>query len=207
VTQAQLATLLSFGTTVAVRGERPAGADLWKRHGDWWVMRPSRAGFGGVIQPDQYAKFSGGVPGTAGNARRAIFLILLAFSIAVLAASLWRPRRAWLVMVLISGAAVAAVMFWHAGQSRIVQTVSGEWTHYAAAADGELRHPINDRDAAVWPILWSRRQMLDVDLKLQCAPDGTPLAFAARLKRGQSLLFQDVTPAPTPATAPAVPPR
>jgi hypothetical protein len=166
-----------------------------------------------VVQPERYAP--GAELGVPPHVRRTIAYILGAFALAVIGASLWRSRWAWGAVVLLAFVSIACLAAWHARQPTSVASSSDErsgiwldrWTRYTAFADGEFRHPLAKSDAAVWPIFFSRRHAQDIDLRLECAADGTPQTFTGRLKRGQALVFltrslePDMpTPTPLPST-------
>ena len=219
VSEPQLETLRASGTGVAVRADaRPRGDWPWQRRGAWWVLPPDESAAASVVQPDRYLP-PGDAIGAPVRFRRVLFGSLVCFALAVLAASLWRSRHAWVVVVLLSVAAAASVAVWNVNQPTSVALVTedqvGPWrdryTQYVARADAEIRHPISDAEAAAWPVLFSHRHA--PDLTLDCRADGMPDAFVAKLKRGQSLVFLDrslmpgVMPTPATATSPAAPPR
>lgn len=220
VTEKQLETLLASGCIVAVKSDsRPIAAWDWKRLGEWWVMRPQAMGSTELIQPDRYADFASASMGWPSAVRWSLFLILLAFALLGIAVSLVRWRKAWIAVVFMSIFTAAAVMLWRKAQRPMMQTVVisrvGPWqetlTHYAAMVDGEFRHPIGADEVLTVPIFWSRRQLQDVKLVLECNPDGTPIAFDGKLNRGQSIVFLTrslaIRPAPAPATPAAIQPR
>jgi hypothetical protein len=220
VTEKQLETLLASGTTVAVKSElRPGAAWNWKRLGEWWVVRPPQDGSIELIQPERYADFSSASVGWPSPVRWSLFLTLLAFSLLAVAVSLLRWRKSWMAVIFLSVFTVAAVMLWRKAQRPMIQTTTmfsvGPWqetlTHYASMADGEFRHPIDADDALTLPVFWSRRQLEDVKLVLECNPDGTPIAFVGKLNRDQSIVFISrslaIKPTPAPATTTAIQPR
>jgi hypothetical protein len=223
----QLTTLRAGGVAVAIRVDaRPAGDWPWQRRGAWWVLPPDESAAVDVIQPDRYAP-AGDLAGASVRSRQVIVALLACFAIAATALSLWRSRRAWIAVVALGLATGGGVWLWSVTQpksaTRVVDEQPGEWrdryTQYVARADGEVRHVIDNSAAAAWPILFSPGHARGVNLTLECRADGTPEAFVAHLKRGQSLVILErsraaavaaapaVTPSPSPATAPATRPR
>jgi hypothetical protein len=212
----QLTTLRASGVAVAIRVDaRPASDWPWQQRGAWWVLPPDESASVDVVQPDRYAP-AGDLAGASTHVRQVIIASLACFALAIIAISLWRLRRAWVAGVAVSVLVACGVCLWMTTQptsaTRVVEGRSGDWsdryTQHVARADGEVGHVIDANAAAAWPILFSPNHARDVNLALQCRADGTPAAFVARLKRGQSLVFLErsrvaVTPAPSPATAPA----
>lgn len=218
VTEEQLATLLASDAIVAVRADaRPIGLGPWRRQGAWWVAGIAPPAPPGLVQPERHAQFAYETPGWPPAVRYKLLLSLGAFSLAVLGVTLWRSRRAWVACVLLSLVAAAAIALWCSRQPKTVRSIAAAisgvrldlWSHYAAVTDGEFRHTINAPSGATWPIFFSERHARDVDLHLKCGSDGSPIAFAGHLKRGQRILFltravgRPITPTPSPATAPA----
>ena len=177
-------------------------------------MPPDEAAVVDVVQPDRYAP-AGDLAGASARSRQIIVASLACFAIAAIGLSLGRSRRAWIAVVALGLVAAGGVWLWSVTQpksaTRFVEEQSGDWrdryTQHTARGDGEIRHVIESSTAAAWPILFSPKHAADVHLTLECRADGTPEAFVARLKRGQSLLFLErsraaATPSPSPATAP-----
>jgi hypothetical protein len=217
VSMEQLTTLRAAGVAVAIQVDaRPAGDWPWQRRGAWWVLPPDESAAVDVIQSDRYAPV-GELAGASRRSRQIVVALLACFAIAAVGVSLWRSRRAWVGVVALSAVAAGGIVAWNSLQSKnaelVVEQQSGEWldryTQHVARADGEVRHAVAPNVAGTWPILFSPNHARDVNLVLHCRPDGTPDAFVARLKRGQSLVFLErvraaaPTPAPAPATAPA----
>jgi hypothetical protein len=221
VSAQQIETLLASGTVVAIRIEAKPGGDwAWQRRGAWWVAQPEGRTVVQIVQPGRYAPADESATGTPIELRRVVIVSLACFAIAVIATSLWRDRRGWVVVVAVSIVCVGVIAWRNARQPTAAsiggeQLVNGPWVDvYAqnvARADGEVRHAITPGVAAAWPILYSPSHARDVGLTLECRADGTPAAFSAHLKRGQSIVFLDrirtkpgsTTPSPLPATAPA----
>jgi hypothetical protein len=215
ISSQQLETLRAAGTAVAIRTEaKPAGDWPWQRRGAWWVLPRDEAAVVDVIQPDRYAP-AGDLAGASARSRQAIVALLACFAIAAIGVSLWRSRRAWIGVVALGLVAAAGVWMWSSTQPKsatlVVEQQSGGWrdryTQHVARADGEVRHVIDGNSAAAWPILFSPNHAGDVNLTLKCEAVGKPYAFVAHLKRGQSLVFLErspaaATPSPSPATAP-----
>jgi hypothetical protein len=219
VSDRQLEGLRASGVAVAIRSAaRPAGEWGWERRGGWWVLPPDERAVVRLVQPTRYAT-AGETAGAPAQFRRVIVVSLTCFAIGALAASLWRDRRAWMAVVAVSVLAAGGIAAWNARQPTSAtvmsaQKVAGPWLDQyvqdVARANGVVRHPIVG--AAAWPILFSPRHASALDLTLECRADGTPAAFVAALKRGQSMVFlnrflADLTPDPAPATSPAGPPR
>jgi hypothetical protein len=222
VSEGQVAALLAGGTTVAVRtSARPAGNGPWRQHGAWWVARLDAPPVAGVVQPDRYAASPRVPPGWPATVRYTLLLALAALSLAAVAVTLLKSRKAWIASVVLSVAAAGAIALWRSRQPTVVSSVTVEnlasvedrWTTYTAVADGEFRHPIGDPDDATWPIFFSKSHARNVSLRLECGSDGLPVAFAGHLRGGQRILFltRAFVPSPTPARAPAraaaAPPR
>ncbi len=221
VTESQLAMLLAAGTAVAIQSDtRPGSGWPWQRRGAWWVLPPDDAAVVRLVQPDRYGPTDDALEAPV-RFRQVIVTSLACFAIAVLAASLSRDRRVWVVVVLLSVGTAGAIAWWNGKQPTSAELLTekrlgpwlGHYTQHVARADGQIRHPIRDADAAAWPILFSPRQGQDVELTLECRADGMPAAFVARLRRGQSLVFLNrslappATPAPSTAAAPAIRPK
>lgn len=217
ITEKTLETLLASGTAVAVKAEsRPVAAWDWKRLGAWWVARPpasSSTGSDELVQPERYADFMSAGVGWPAPVRWSLFFILLAFSLLVLALSILRWRMGWIAVTFLSVFTAFAVVMWRTAQRPMIQSFAitrvGPWqetvTHYAATADGPFRHSIGADDAFTMPVYWSKRQVQDVKLTLQCDADGTPRAFVGDLKRDQSIAF--LTRSRAAGAAPAALPR
>jgi hypothetical protein len=211
MTDEQVATLVAAGTTVAVRNEgRPRGDWPWHRHGSWWLARADPAGPRDVIEMAAYEPVAGRDFGWSQSFRKTVVLVCAGFSAAALAASLWRSRRSWIIVVAVGIASAGALAWWRAGQrpSRsalgavVVESAawvqSDEWSYDIAIAtgDAEPRWVLHDRVVA--PIFASERHYRAVDVSLNCRSDGTPEAFRQRLIRDQRLAFlsREVWPRP-----------
>jgi hypothetical protein len=212
----ELTTLRAGGVAVAIRADaRPAGEWPWQRRGAWWVLPPDESAAVNVIQPDRYVS-AGDLAGAPSWSRRVVVVLLTCFALAAVGLSLWRSRRAWILVVVLDIVAAGGMWFWILAQprsaARAVDERSGEWidryTLHVARADGDVRHAIAPEAAAAWPILFSPNHARNVNVTLECRTDGAPDRFVAYLKRGQSLVILEripkrSTPSQRPATAPA----
>jgi hypothetical protein len=213
----QLTTLRAGGVAVAIRVDaRPTGDWPWQQRGAWWALPPDAAAAVDIVQPDRYMP-AGDLAGAPSWSRKAVVALLTCFALAAVGLSLWRSRRAWILVIALALVASGGLWFWNLAQpmsaARAVEERSGEWidryTLHVARADGDVRHAIVPEAAAAWPILFSPNHGRDVNLVLECRGDGTPERFVAYLKRGQSLVILEriakpATPSPSPATGPAI---
>lgn len=219
----QLTTLRAGGVAVAIRVDaRPAGDWPWQRRGAWWVLPPDESLAVDVIQPGRYAP-AAHAAGAPVKFRQVIVGALACFALLAIAASLWHSRRAWLVVIALSIVAAGAIVAWNIGQPTSAsvgggQDRTGPWLNqyvqYVGRAEGDVRDRIVPGTPLGWPVLYSPSHASNVSLTLECAADGTPRAFVARLKTGRSIAFAyrfyepssatpSTTPSPGPATAPA----
>jgi hypothetical protein len=192
VTDEDLQVLLAAGTIVAVRSDaKPLGDWRWQKQGGWWVVEPRTLIRAGAIQPEAYESL--GLPtGRTAGFRRTIVSILLAFSAAAVGASLLRSRRAWLAVVAVAGVATTSLVVWNYAQPVAAKGIATSGpdvvTTYWANTPGEIHHAIPATGLSV-PLLTSAEHARVIDLRLQCASDGRPVEFIAKLNRGQAIRF------------------
>jgi hypothetical protein len=150
---------------------------------------------------DAYVPIAGQATGWSTRFRSNTALILIAFAIVALGASLWRSRRAWILVMGISAAAATVLVIYRAAQFP-VRGFSGAirvqmdnlhqrdlWEYRSALLAMRAAHRINDVSAGVQPIFASRRHFEGATVWLECMSDGTPYKFHYSLGRGQVLAF------------------
>jgi hypothetical protein len=154
VEESQLRAMLAAGTTVAVRTiRRPAGRWPWTHEGELWVVRNFPLGPAGTIEPDAYRPTYNWVRGWPADFRRRAVLAGAVGGILVLAASMWRSRRAAVAVIGINAVVLGLWLAWAARQTPVLQLsgrvlVQGEslwqedhWTWFSPLTAADVAMP------------------------------------------------------------------
>ncbi|MDB5319687.1 MAG: hypothetical protein JWN40_1318 [Phycisphaerales bacterium] len=211
--QAQLASLLACGVTVAVRSDTPPfPAWPWKRMGEYAVLQydpvgPATAGF----HKDVYLPVDNWQAGWPWPFRRRVLLLAAVSCLLLLGLTLWRPPLTPLWAVLLVAIMLFGIGKWWNTQLAIQQaageivvfnddglTQTDDWTYQTAVAarDTTLR--------------WSdvSRPMVadDIWVSLNCDVTGRPTEFFTHLPANRKVAFLARTVGPRgPRTPPAKP--
>jgi hypothetical protein len=209
--EARVATLLAAGTAVAVRsGARPGGGWPWERRGAWWVANRTPAGPEDLIEPAAYEPAMAWSPGWPAPLRRRVVLILVAFALLALAATLWRSRYVVVAVVALALVTLGSLAAWRAGAPSTASatgavrvndawTQHDTWTFHRGLATGEGDEGVSGVGR---PVFASRRHFEGAGVRLLAGADGA-LSFRYRLEPGRTLAFVDrrVDPRVTGAVA------
>jgi hypothetical protein len=211
--QAQLASLLACGVTVAVRSDTPPfPAWPWERLGDYLVLRyepvgPTTGGF----HEDVYLPVANWQAGWPWPFRRRVLLLAGVCCLLLLGLTLWRPPLTPLWAVLLVTVLLFGIGKWWNTQLAIQQatgevvvfneggiTQTDDWTYQTAVAARET--------TLRWSDVSRPMGADDIWISLNCDVSGRPTEFFTRLPANRKLAFLALPVGPRGPRTPPVKP-
>jgi hypothetical protein len=215
---------LSRGISCVVRSDASPGGDWpWRGGPGHWFVRFDAAGPRAAVDPDAYVPTQGWAPGWPAPLRRRAILLALAFSIVVLAASLWRSRRGAAALVVALSAIAALLFLWwgraNANDPQAVGDVIVTDGHMTQVDRWLYVRSLRETTREVGlggqrPVFFSARHMQDAGVVLHCSADGSRSNLEWHARPGATMAFVErrfvapaTRPAPGQADAPPSPLR
>jgi hypothetical protein len=206
LTEPQIAGLLAGGVTIAVKSASPPFPNWpWKQQGRYSVLKYNPAGPQGTgssvtgFHENAFLPIADWQPGRTWEFRRKVLIVAALCCILMLALALWRPRRTWLVTLMLTGIMTVVLGKWWATTATVRQA-SGEiivlndsgltqtdtWTYQTSSAP---RPSTVQWRNITRPIFASRSGEVDISTTLVCTPAGEPKEFEIQIPAHRKVAF------------------
>jgi len=210
--QAQLASLLACGVTVAVKSQSPPFPTWpWKRMGDYSVLQYDPAGpTTGGFHEAAYLPVAGWQAGWSWPFRRRVLILAGICCVLILGLALWRPPLTPLWAVLLVSIMLFGIGKWWNMQLAI-QQAAGEivvLNDGLTQTDGlTYQTTTAPRDATLrWSDVMHPLASDDIWMSLNCDPSGLPTEFNTSIPANRKVAFLSRIVGPRgPRTPPAMP--